>query len=155
MWDTVGKEGSGKKGAQSTSTGPTKYVSTDSCGLNTTHNTSTVVMSDDDTGESKRMWCAVWNPTKGQGGEWDSGGCSVVGVAYDNSSSSSSNNGSNADAAVATNDTAPVTTVFCNCLVAIPPRKSLADEDNFDIEVSLSIVEYVFSRVAKSFDFST
>jgi hypothetical protein len=113
-------------------------------------------MSDDDTGESKRMWCAVWNPTKGQGGEWDSGGCSVVGVAHDdNSSSSSSNNKSNADVAVATNDTAPVTTVVCNCLITIPPRKNLADENNFDIDVSMSIVEYVFSRVDKSFDFST
>jgi len=90
--------------------GNTTYTSQDACGVNSTHNTKTLVTPGPD-GNSEQLWCSWWSPTRH---EWVREGCSADRI-YQSVNSSA-------------NTTAPATetTVTCNCAVVIPPDKSLA-----------------------------
>ena len=90
--------------------GNTTYTSLDVCGVNSTHNTKTLVTPGPD-GNSEQLWCSWWSPARH---EWVREGCSADRI-YQSVNSSA-------------NTTAPATetTVTCNCAVVIPPDKSLA-----------------------------
>ena len=90
--------------------GNTTYTSQDACGVNSTHNTKTLVTLGPN-GDSEQLWCSWWSPARH---EWVRDGCSADRI-YQSVNSSA-------------NTTVPATetTVTCNCAVVIPPDKSLA-----------------------------
>jgi hypothetical protein len=125
---------------------PVTYQSQDGCGGNTTHSTGTAFLPS----SGKRMWCAMWNPRAGASGEWTSDPCRILSINI------SIETGIDGTEEGRNSDILTKTTVWCECVFVLAPVGPASNtRPETGIDMTLSIVDFAFSRVAQSFSVTT